>query len=244
MTRSPDFDSYLVCATPRSGSTLLCGLLESSGVAGHPASYFDPRGLQEYADRWGIDRSSDGRIDDVFMRAALTAGRTPNGVFGGRVMAETMPGLIVDLAAASGPRSSDLDLLRAQLGRVQFVHLRRGDVVAQAVSWARSLQTHYWHPGEVIAPGGQDPRYDADLIGELVARIETLEAAWATWFAGQEIVPYEVIYEELAADPPGTVAEILSRLGFQVPLDRQLETSHRRQADHVNADWIRAYKSR
>ncbi len=42
----PDFDSYLICATPRSGSTLLCGLLESSGVAGHPASYFNRDGSE------------------------------------------------------------------------------------------------------------------------------------------------------------------------------------------------------
>jgi len=30
--------SYVVCATPRSGSTLLCELLKSTGVAGHPVS--------------------------------------------------------------------------------------------------------------------------------------------------------------------------------------------------------------
>lgn len=233
-----------MCATARSGSTLLCGLLESSGVAGHPASYFVRRGLQEQADRWGIDRPSDGRIDDVFVRAALIAGRTPNGVFGGRVMAETRPELVSDLAAGSAPGLSDVDLLTAHLGRLRFVHLRRGDAVAQAVSWARSLQTHFWHPGEALAPGGQDPRYDEQLIGELVARIGTLEAGWATWFADQGIVPCEVTYEELAADPPGTASTILSWLGLQVPHGHQLVTTHQRQADHVNADWIHAYRSR
>jgi LPS sulfotransferase NodH len=236
-------DSYLVCATPRSGSTLLCGLLESSGVAGHPASYFDPRALQEHADRWGIDRPSDGRIDEAFMRAALIAGRTSNGVFGGRVMAETLPGLIADLAAVSGPGVSDLDLLTAQLGRLRFVHLRRIDVVAQAVSWARSLQTHFWHPGEAMAPGGEDPRYDEELIGELVAKIQTLEAGWATWFADQRIVPYEVTYEELALEPPGTASTVLSWLGLPVPQEHRLITTHQRQADHINEEWIRAYKS-
>lgn len=222
----------------------MCGLLDSSGVAGHPASYFDPRGLQEYADRWGIDRPSDGRIDDVFIRAALIAGRTANGIFGGRVMAETLPGLVDDLAAMSGPGATDLQLLEAQLGRLRFVHLRRGDVVAQAVSWARSLQTHFWHPGEAMAPGGQEPRYDEELIGELVVRIEALEAGWASWFADQGIVPYEATYEVLAADPPDTASEIVNWLGLQVPQDHQLATTHRRQADHLNADWIRAYTSR
>jgi hypothetical protein len=29
-------DSYLICGTPRTGSTLLCGLLTATGVAGRP----------------------------------------------------------------------------------------------------------------------------------------------------------------------------------------------------------------
>jgi len=164
----PGFDSYLICATPRSGSTLLCGLLESSGVAGRPASYFNRRGLHDYADVWRIARPRDGRIDEAYVRAALAAGKTSNGVFGGRIMAETLPELIGDLAAAdSGSAVTDLGLLSAQLGRLRFVHLRRRDVVAQAVSWAKALQTYYWHPGEAVKPGGQRPHYDEELIGRL-----------------------------------------------------------------------------
>ena len=33
--------SYLVCATERSGSTLLCELLAGTGVAGRPEEYFE-----------------------------------------------------------------------------------------------------------------------------------------------------------------------------------------------------------
>ena len=33
--------SYLVCATPRSGSTLLCEALINTGLAGHPQEYFE-----------------------------------------------------------------------------------------------------------------------------------------------------------------------------------------------------------
>ena len=49
--------SYLVCATPRSGSTLLCDLLDQTGAAGHPEEYFEalrhsgiPRRAHEYFD--------------------------------------------------------------------------------------------------------------------------------------------------------------------------------------------------
>lgn len=33
--------SYLVCATPRSGSTLLCEALAETGVAGNPLEFFE-----------------------------------------------------------------------------------------------------------------------------------------------------------------------------------------------------------
>src|SRR3954447_18876707 len=179
-----DLDSYLICATPRSGSTLLCGLLDSSGVAGHPASYFNRKSVNDYADEWRIARPRGGRIDEAFVRAALAAGRTSNGVFGGRIMAETLPELISGLAAAApGPAATDVDLLTGQFGRLRFVHLRRCDVVAQAVSWAKVVQTHFWHPGEAVLPGGRDPHYDEELIGRLVATIARARAEWAAWSA-------------------------------------------------------------
>ena len=37
-------DSYLIRATPRTGSTLLCGLLASTGVTGRPESFFRSQG--------------------------------------------------------------------------------------------------------------------------------------------------------------------------------------------------------
>src|SRR5204862_7996684 len=47
--------SYLICATPRSGSTLLCEALKAGGIAGIPEEYFEalrhsgrPRSPQEY----------------------------------------------------------------------------------------------------------------------------------------------------------------------------------------------------
>jgi trehalose 2-sulfotransferase len=239
----PGFDSYLICATPRTGSTLLCGLLASSGVAGRPASYFNRRGLHDYADSWRIARPRDGRIDEAYVRAALAAGRTSNGVFGGRIMAETLPELVGDLAAGSGSAVTDVELLSARFGRLGFVHLRRRDVVAQAVSWAKALQTHYWHPGEAVEPGGRPPHYDEELIGRLVAAIDRFEAGWTRWFAAHGIVPCHVVYEELAADPLHTAHKVLDHLGLHVPPGRQLVVGHHRQADQVNADWAARFRA-
>lgn len=239
-----DFDSYLICATPRTGSTLLCGLLESSGVAGHPASFFNRQGLDDYADYWSIARPPDGRIDDTYVRAARAAGETSNGVFGGRIMAETLPQLVGDLAAATPIAGTDLELLTARLGRLEFVHLRRRDVVAQAVSWAKALQTHFWHPGEAVEPGGHEPHYDEELIDRLVEKIDEFEADWCAWFTAHSIVPHQVAYEDLAADPLGTARLALDFLGLHLPPERELTTEHRRQADRVNAEWTARFQAR
>ena len=241
----PDFDSYLICATPRSGSTLLCGLLESSGVAGHPASYFNRDALNEYANQWGIPRPRDGRIDRAFVQAALTAGRTPNGIFGVRVMQETLPELVRALSvSAADPVDSELDPLTDVFGRIKFIHLRRCDVVAQAVSWARSLQTHFWHPGEAVLPGGQEPHYDEGLISQLVARIGRSEAGWASWFDAHGIEALEVTYEELAADCHSAALSVIGFLGLELPEGRTLESAQRQQADELNAAWIHEFKAR
>ena len=140
-------DSYLICATPRTGSTLLCGLMASTEVAGRPDSYFREPDERSWAARWDIVRSSDRVVEySEFVRAAIAAGRTGNGVFAARIMWGTMDHLVdrlrtVHHAAAGG----DLDLLNLAFGRTRFVQLHRGDLLAQAVSWHRAEQTDVWH---------------------------------------------------------------------------------------------------
>ncbi len=223
---------------------MLCGLLESTGIAGRPASYFRRDYRDVSPDSGGVPGTAGPTIDDAFIEAAVAAGSTPNGVFGVRVMGETMPELTVALASGrSGEARPDVELLTATFGRTRFVHLRRRDVVAQAVSWARAEQTHFWHPGEEVIPGGRSPQFDRDLIGELVGRIDSLEAWWRGWFAGQGIAPYELTYEDLAAHPVSAARAVLGFLGLDLPAGRAIVARHRRQADDLNADWITRFRA-
>jgi trehalose 2-sulfotransferase len=75
--------SYLICATPRSGSTLLCDALDNTGIAGHPEEHFEvlletgrPRQPRDY-----FQRSNDPEVwallDDPEFRDVL-------GEYGGR----------------------------------------------------------------------------------------------------------------------------------------------------------------
>ncbi|HEX6473857.1 MAG TPA: Stf0 family sulfotransferase, partial [Candidatus Limnocylindria bacterium] len=67
--------SYLLCGTPRTGSTLLCGLLTSTGVAGRPESYFRQPDEHARARRLGVPVAGDGSFDyRRFVRAVRVAG--------------------------------------------------------------------------------------------------------------------------------------------------------------------------
>src|SRR5271154_4392517 len=92
--------AYLLCSTPRTGSTLLCELLESTGVAGHPASYFRKPDEDAFAAQWVIPSPSDGASGyAAFLKAALAAGTTGNGVFAARIMWGTLDVLVERLGA-------------------------------------------------------------------------------------------------------------------------------------------------
>ena len=233
--------SYLICATPRTGSSLLCGLLDSTGVAGHPESWFRRQDEREFAARWGIASPSDGTFGCAdYFRAAAAAGSTANGVFAARIMWGTMDEVTANLAPLyPGHAGSSVGLLSAAFGRVRFVYLRRGDVVAQAVSLLRAEQTGVWFEtaDERQEPAGE-PGFDLGQVRELVRQIEDHNAAWKEWFAAEGIRPYPVLYEELDADPVRIASEVLGYLGLDLPAGREITIRHKRLADELSAQWI------
>lgn len=232
--------SYLLCGTPRTGSTLLCALLTSTGVAGRPESYFREPDERAWARRRGVPVAGDGSFDyRVFVQAAMSAGSTPNGVFGARVMWGTMHRIVGGLDPFPQARG-ELEVLIGVLGQLLLVSVQRHDVVGQAVSWARAEQTGYWQEGD---RSSAEPRLDLDQIDELVRTIKEHDAAWSTWFEQQGVEPYFVMYEDVVGDPCHVVQGLLDRLGVELPSNWRPESPHRRQADEVNAEWVRRYRA-
>lgn len=241
MSASDSRDSYLICATPRSGSTLLCGLLSSTGVAGRPESYFRVPDEQFWADRWRIRRDNAGRFDyHDYVRAAVAEGRTGNGLFAARVMWGTLGEIIAGLSSED-IGLSDLEALTRGFGRIGFVHLWREDTLAQAVSWVRAEQTHVWQRNDRLVRG-REPHFDAQAISDCVRTIHDHNAGWRTWFASVDVQPYEVTYEEMIADMSGVTRGILGHLGLGAATV-EISPCHERLGDDVNLDWIRRYRA-
>jgi LPS sulfotransferase NodH len=238
--------SYLVCATERSGSSLLCELLGATGVAGRPGEPFEvrpatgrPRQPREYFE--GVD---DPTILDRLapplaplpqpdwqtrLRAAVEQGTTSNGVFG----AKMMWAYLHDFVAHGEPEE--------QLGPLEWVHIARVDKVRQAVSLWRAIQTSQWRAGDRDACVGE-PVFHAGAIAHLKQRLEEHERGWAAWFAERGLSPLEVTYEELSADPAATVRRVLDHLGLPEvpipapPLDRQSDDLSRQWAERFREE--------
>ena len=66
------FEACIICGTPRSGSTLLCDLLEGSGVAGRPNSFYRRESIAYFAGVFGV-QPTDGIDGLAFDRAYLDA---------------------------------------------------------------------------------------------------------------------------------------------------------------------------
>jgi trehalose 2-sulfotransferase len=167
--------SYLVCATPRSGSTLLCETLETTGIAGRPREYFEalketgvPRRPREYF--WGLrspevlrllpddaqldrdsERAASWSRDDYarHLDASIREGTTPNGVFGAKLMwgyFDDFLQLMRGIPRLGG--MGDGSLLNAAFPELTYVFVSRSDKVRQAVSLWRALQTLVWRKAE------------------------------------------------------------------------------------------------
>lgn len=242
--------AYVLCATPRSGSTLLCELLSDSGVAGMPDSYFMADPGPEWRRIWGLPSPEGKKGPDharAYLAAAIAAGRGQQGVFGLRLMYDTLDDMLNLIDQALPGLTSDRARLEAALGPVRFVHLFRKDKLAQAVSLVKAEQTGLWH----IAPDGREverlaapsaPRYDRERINGALAKLSAADAGWVAWFAAEGIEPLKVSYESLAADPAGVTTRLIGELGLSPDKGVVLAPAVGRLADATSAAWMRRFR--
>src|SRR6476661_4701060 len=170
--------SYLVCATPRSGSTLVCQALEETGVAGRPEEYFEalrhsgrPRRPEEYfvgvedpsiRDHLG-ERAVGGELQprsplwsraayDRYLEWAFEAGTTENGIFGAKLMWGYFGDFVSLLRNIPAYRDVALaELLPTVFPDLTFVRVVRANKVRQAVSLWKAVQTATWREDQASA---------------------------------------------------------------------------------------------
>ena len=239
------FTSYIICTSPRSGSTLLCGLLAATGVAGRPDSHFHGPSL----DRWITvcdlaGRSFASRHDALLavFRAVRERGTGGNGIFGLRMQWGSFPAFTDALTDLHPDGPDDAGRIEAEFGRTLFVHLTRPDKIDQAISRVRAEQTGLWHRRadgteleRLAAP--TEAHYDRGVIARHVDELTTSDVAWNDWFDRQDIDPLRLTYDELARDPAAALARLLAALDLDPGLARGVKLPTAKLADVISRDW-------
>ena len=242
--------SYIICATPRSGTTLLCDLLADTGLAGRPDSFFRCQSIHWWADYLGVSVAGWPDLyefDQAYLTAVLQEGFSGAQVFGMRLMWEHVSDLSKRLGVFYPGLSSDIARFRAAFGPTCFVHLSREDKVAQAVSRIKAEQTGLWHTNadgterERHKPG-QSPVYDAQALSEQVVEYESQDAAWLKWFVRQKIEPVSITYEALSNNPQATLATVLSALGLDPAIAGTVEPGTIKLADSESREWVKRFR--
>ena len=230
---------YVICALPRSGSSVLCDALAATGVAGRPKEYFLARAVRKRGEEWGLPRKAS--LAD-YLRAATDHTRTPNGVFGFKVMRSDLETLLGGLPPAPG--TSPAARLEALLPGLRYLRMTRRDVVRQAVSHLRAMQTNHWSSRQQgLREARLEAHYDFAALHDLVRTVRQFEAAWDRFFQEAGVGPLLVPYEDFAADQEGVVRLILASLGIDAPnpvFTRPLALE--RQGDALNVQWAERYR--
>ncbi len=245
------YDSYVICTSPRSGSTLLCTLLASTGKSGNPESYFHRPEISDWLERFGITpdpAASQCHILETIFQAAIAKGRLATGIFGVRLQRHSFDFFTQNLAVLHPHIQGDKKRFEAAFGRTLFIFLTRADKVEQAVSYLKAQQTGLWH---VAADGSelerlsvhQEPIYNSAEIQSYFEKFTAFDKEWDGWFRREGINPFRICYDQLSHDPVKTVSAILDCLGLENAGALLIEPGVKKLADAVSRNWVDRFRS-
>ena len=193
------FKSYVICTSPRSGSTLLCRLLAQTGQSGHPNSHFHTPSMAAWLRSYDLSQTTFptelAQIKAVFA-AAIARGTQDTGIFGLRLQRHSFDFFMQQLGTLHPGLATDKDRISATFGPTLFIHLTRQNKLDQAISLVKANQTGLWHKSadgsdlERTAPH-QDPIYDVDgIMHYCVANMPGAVARTSTIALGNATMPF------------------------------------------------------
>ena len=237
---------YVICTTPRSGSTLLCRMLAATGLAGDPESLFHRPSLEHWAKSLGVTRSpnmSDRDYAREIFAASIPVGQGGTPVFAFRQQPHALGFFCEVLRDVVPEAQSDAARMSEVFGPLKFIRLTRTDKLAQAISLVIAEQTGLWHRNadgteyERLAPPAP-PKFDRPSIEAAVERFKGYDNDWEEWFSQQAIEPLHLNYEALAADPKSVLAHVLGYLGLPESSADTIEVPMQRLSNAVTENWL------
>lgn len=219
--------AIFLCFSNRCGSTFVASQMAGMGYAGAPSSeknfeFFNFETVQNVARRAKIADFS------AYLDYCVAHHTSALGLFLTKVSIDQLVWL------------TDIGVVGRVFEDPIFIHVRRRDVIAQAISISIALQTGEWtslHPKSKVVP-----EFKPKLILELARQVTTANA-WSDLYF--EICVRKVskyVYEDWVEDPKALRASLESAVGTPARAVTQ-EFSPERQGGARNSEWHMMFRS-
>ena len=228
--------SYAILTPPRSGSTYLCDLLDSTTIAGHPLEHIR-MATQELSLYCNFDYLN---LLDNLMQYRTTS----NGVFGTKIISHFLFEL----------RQAKPDFKEIFQAIDRFILLIRKDTVAQAVSLVLAQKTEVWHIHHNDKKASYQSILDSieindellDDVEQKVVFIKQQENRLKKVLANHNKEPLLVVYEDILDDAPREINRILDFLGIVIPPGHTMQISSgiKRMPSAITQQIIKQYRQR
>jgi len=213
----------LLCFSNRCGSNYLATLLAATGVFNEAGEFFSADTVLEHAAARQLGSLRAYVADLPALAAAVD------------------PWLAAKASVDQLMMLADAGILDDMAGRLRYVLLERRDQLGQAISRCIAAQNGRWTNRHASRLPDTALFYDRAAIDTEIGRVALANAGFYAFFAANGIVPVHLAYEDLVADPSGTVASVGVALGFPDLVPDFARVAIRRQAGDVNTAWRARY---
>ena len=231
-TRNPGpSGSYCILFTPRSGSSWLTSILTQSRAMGTPNEWFNPELMPSSAGSFGA-RNLDQFIE------AVTRHRIHGGLFGFEL---THHQLMIVFGST--------EEFMSRFGGSTFFWLIREDIVAQAVSLHKMVETSVSHSAycdpQEISRSDSVYAYNPNAILHWIGHIRAAEAGTEAMIAEFGLTPVMLSYEGMTARGAGPVLDLFAQhLHPDLPTgETELVSEHQKIGTRKNDEFAARFRA-
>ena len=233
--------SYTIWFSQRTGSTLLCRALQSTGVTGKPSEWLSTSDL---LNKYQLDSYVE------LQQKLWQLGTTANGVFGVKTGAcEPYFSKIIDVfkqfPGCNSKSNNRVEIWNNAFPNCKHIYMTRRNKVRLAVSWWKAIQSEEWHRESGKLPIAADikDKYSYEAISHLFAECSLREAAIQDFLDEGSIAPLTIIYEDFILDYEATIKNIISYLELSDIQNVSIPSPPlEKLADDISEEWVQRFR--
>jgi LPS sulfotransferase NodH len=204
--------SYLICATPRSGSNLLGSVLSLTNLAGYPQEYF----LHWYKAEWFGGGNSRWRLSEFALHLSQPPRQNSQAISWAKAT-QSNQWLETEKPVEEDKRFDEG--VQRHVGRKT-----QSGIAGNSNGHAANL------------------KYDFEQIAQVHLWFVAAERTWEAYFRGAGIQPYRVIYEDFVEAYEPTIRGIFDYLEIPLSDHFTIRKSTlKKQSDALNEEWAQCY---